>query len=50
MPSTARTVIKWTGGLIALYLGLYYATGAGNLLKTGGSVYAQGVKTLQGRG
>lgn len=50
MKGTIGTGLKWTGGLIALYLALYYATGAGNLLKTGGSVYAQGVKTLQGRG
>jgi hypothetical protein len=49
MNSTAKTVIKWTGGLIALYLGLYYATGAGNLLKTGGGVYTGAVRTLQGR-
>jgi hypothetical protein len=49
MNGNVKTAMKWTGVLVGTYLVLYYATGAGNLLKTGGNVYSQGVKTLQGR-
>jgi len=44
-----RIALKYGAGLIALYLGLYYATNAGTLLTNG----AQGVegitKTFQAR-
>lgn len=38
-----------TGGLVALYLALAYATGGGQLLREAGSAYQGGVRVLQGR-
>ncbi len=38
-----------TGILIGVYLVVTNATNAGRLLQSGGNVYAQGVRTLQGR-
>jgi hypothetical protein len=39
-----------TGILIGIYLIAANATGFGRALQATGNVYAQGVKTLQGRG
>jgi hypothetical protein len=44
-----RTVLVYTGGLIAIYLLVSHATEAGKLLTSAGSVYTGGVRTLQGR-
>lgn len=38
-----------SGGLIALYLVVYYATGAGRLLREAGGVYVDSIRTFQGR-
>lgn len=46
---TVRTVLVGTGVLIAVYLLVSNATDAGRLLASGGSVYVQGVRVLQGR-
>lgn len=45
-----RTVLYYTAGLIAVYLLVSHATGAGALIKAGGGVYTSSVKALQGRG
>ncbi len=50
MKGTAGTVVKYTAGLVAVYLLVSNATGAGRLLTSGGNAYARAVKTLQGRG
>lgn len=44
-----RQALTLTAVLIGAYLVAAYATGFGRLLQTGGNVYVQGVKTLQGR-
>jgi hypothetical protein len=44
-----RKMLTLGGGLIALYLGVYYATGAGNLIKTGASGGATIIRAFQGR-
>lgn len=44
-----RQLMTLSAVLIGTYLVLAYATGAGRLLQTGGQVYVQGVRTLQGR-
>lgn len=44
-----RQVLTLTAILVGTYLVLSYATGAGRLLQTGGGVYVQGVRALQGR-
>lgn len=41
--------LTYTAVLIGVYLLVSNATGAGNLLKAGGSAYTGAVKTLQGR-
>ena len=41
--------LKWGAGLIALYLGVRYATGAGTLLKNGANGGVSIVKAFQGR-
>ena len=50
MKGTAGAVVKYTAGLVAVYLVVSHYTGAGKLLTSGGSAYSQAVKTLQGRG
>lgn len=45
-----KKALTYGAGLIALYLGVYYATGAGNLIKTGAAGGVSLVKTFQGRG
>jgi hypothetical protein len=45
----ARQFLVGTGLLIALYLGLAYATNGGKLLGSGASAYVSGVRVLQGR-
>lgn len=42
-------VLTITAGLIALYLIVANATGSGQLINSGGSVYVDAVKALQGR-
>lgn len=42
-------VVKWGAVLIGLYLGVYYATGAGNLISSGSAGAATVVKAFQGR-
>lgn len=44
-----KTFAKYGAGLIALYLGVYYATGAGTLLQQGQSGAVNVVKAFQGR-
>jgi len=44
-----RTVLVGTGMLIALYLGLSYATNGGKLIAAGTQGYVAGVRALQGR-
>lgn len=44
-----RTYMKYSAVLIALYLGVAHATGAGNLIKQAASGASQIDKTLQGR-
>ena len=41
--------LKWGAGLIALYLGVRYATGSGTLLKQGAAGGASIIKAFQGR-
>lgn len=47
--SLAKKVITTGGALIALYLGVYYWTGSGTLIKTGSSGAATVIKAFQGR-
>lgn len=42
-------ILKWTGGLIALYLVVANATGFGNDVKSGAAGSVSLVKALQGR-
>lgn len=44
-----RQAMKYGAGLIALYLVVYNASGAGNLLKQGGAGVSGVVRTFQGR-
>lgn len=44
-----RKALTYGGGLIALYLAVRYASGAGTLLKNGASGTATVVKAFQGR-
>lgn len=44
-----KSALVWTGGLIAVYLLVSQATGAGRLLQSGASAYVSGVRVLQGR-
>jgi hypothetical protein len=44
-----KSGLKWGGGLIALYLGVYYATGAGKLLDHGSKGAVNVVRAFQGR-
>lgn len=44
-----RKMLTYGAGLIALYLGVYYATGAGNLIKAGSAGASSLVRTFQGR-
>jgi hypothetical protein len=45
-----KKALTYGAGLIALYLGVYYYTGAGSLLKTGTSAVTQTVQAFQARG
>lgn len=42
-------IVVITGVLVAVYLAVSNATGAGKLLTSAGSVYTGAVRTLQGR-
>jgi hypothetical protein len=44
-----KKALTYGGGLIALYLVVRYATGAGTVLSAGAKGGSQVVKTLQGR-
>lgn len=44
-----KTFLKYGAGLIALYLGVAYATGSGTLLKGGTGLVVNSVKAFQGR-
>lgn len=44
-----RRAMTYTAVLVGVYLVLAYATGAGKLLTSGGSVYVSAVRSLQGR-
>ncbi len=44
-----KTGLKYAGGLIALYLGVYYATGSGTLIDKGSAGAVNLVKAFQGR-
>jgi hypothetical protein len=44
-----RTMLKYGAGLIALYLGVRYASGAGSLLTAGAKGTRTVVTSLQGR-
>jgi len=44
-----KTALKYGAGLIALYLGVYYATGAGTLINNGQSGVVNTIKAFQGR-
>jgi hypothetical protein len=44
-----RTALKYTALLIAAYLGVYYASGAGVILDKGSAGASGVVKSLQGR-
>lgn len=44
-----KKIITVTGLLVGLYIAAAYGTGLGTSMKAAGGVYAQGVKTLQGR-
>lgn len=49
MGSTAKTALKYTAGLIGLYLAVVYATGFGNDIKASSSGGTSVIKALQGR-
>jgi len=49
MGSSARTALKYTAGLIGLYLAVVYATGFGNDIKAGSGGGVNVIKALQGR-
>lgn len=44
-----RKALTYGAGLIALYLGVHYASGAGSLLTAGANGGTSIVKSLQGR-
>lgn len=44
-----RQALKYGAGLIALYLGVYYASGAGRLIREGAGGTATVVRAFQGR-
>jgi hypothetical protein len=44
-----RTILLYTAGLVAVYLLVSNATGAGRLISAGSSAYTGAVRTLQGR-
>lgn len=44
-----RTGLKYAAGLIALYLAVYYATGAGQIVQQGSTGGVNLVKAFQGR-
>jgi len=44
-----KTALKYSAGLIALYLGVYYATGGGNLINAATSGATNVIKAFQGR-
>lgn len=44
-----KTLLVGTGALVAIYLGVSYATGAGRVIGAASGAYNSGVKTLQGR-
>lgn len=44
-----KTAAKYVGGLIALYLVVYYGTNSGSLVNDFGSNSAGVIKALQGR-
>jgi hypothetical protein len=44
-----KTGLKYGAGLIALYLGVFYATGSGTLLTSGGTDAVNLVQAFQGR-
>lgn len=44
-----RTFLKYSAGLIALYLGVAYATGSGTLINSASKGAANLVKTFQAR-
>ena len=44
-----RKLAGYGAGLIALYLGVYYATGAGHLIKSGAGGSATVIRAFQGR-
>lgn len=45
-----KKALTYGGGLIALYLVVNYATGAGSVLKAGAAGGTSVIKALQGRG
>lgn len=45
-----RTGLKYGAILIATYLGVYYASGAGTIINDGADGSANVIKALQGRG
>lgn len=45
-----KKVLTYTGGLIALYLAVAYASGTGSVIRNGAQGGATIIKTLQGRG
>lgn len=44
-----KKTLTYSAGLIALYLGVRYATGAGTVLKAGATGGSTIIKTFQGR-
>lgn len=44
-----RKALTYSAGLIALYLGVRYATGSGTLLRQGANGGSKIVRTFQGR-
>lgn len=44
-----RTALKYGAGLVALYLVVYYATGAGNDINQGQAGLVNTIKAFQGR-
>lgn len=49
MGSTGRRFLVYGGGLIALYLVLYHASGAGTLLTSAGPQVTGTIRAFQGR-
>jgi hypothetical protein len=44
-----RQFLKYGGGLIALYLAVYYSTGGGRLIKEGSTGAVKVIRAFQGR-